>query len=300
MEDIDLTILIPSYNHANYVLDCLRQCIDVNVNKEIIIIDDGSVDNTVEIINNFIIDKNNNISLIVKENSGLVSSLNMGLAMAKGRYIYICASDDIPVSKGIEAAYAILNSSDNLRFIFCAPVLLENEVITRHVYGLRHVEFFKLNPMQRYEKCFSSYPGSILIQATIFKTDFLRSIGGWSANIMQDDLALFIKIFETMPEMGRDFKYIKEVVVLYRQHSFNSYKNLMRQFNSVYEVMDKMAPEKLRNFALYDCKAKYIISAIMQKNIYMCGYIITKGGHLNIVRLIYCMFRKICSRIVSS
>ena len=90
-----ISIIIPIYNVEQY----LRQCLDSVVNQtyknlEIILIDDGSTDNSGKICNEYAL-KDNRIKVIHKENGGVSSARNSGLNVAKGDYIGFVDGDDI-------------------------------------------------------------------------------------------------------------------------------------------------------------------------------------------------------------
>ena len=89
-----LSVLIPVYNVEKY----LGQCLDSVVNQtftdmEIIVINDGSRDNSLDIIKKYA-KKDKRIKIIDKENEGYGKSMNRGLDMARGKYIGIVESDD--------------------------------------------------------------------------------------------------------------------------------------------------------------------------------------------------------------
>ena len=94
MNNIKISIILPIYNASYY----LRQCLDSIVNQtladiEIICVNDGSTDNSLDIINEYA--KNDNrIVVINKKNSGLGAAYNSGLEIAKGEYIGFVEPDD--------------------------------------------------------------------------------------------------------------------------------------------------------------------------------------------------------------
>lgn len=94
-----LSLIIPAYNVENYIEECLlsifkQPAID-NDDIEIIIINDGSTDNTLGIINNLILDfQHLNIIIYSQENKGLSATRNFGLGAAKGEYVWFIDSDD--------------------------------------------------------------------------------------------------------------------------------------------------------------------------------------------------------------
>ena len=97
---IDLSIIVPVYNVEKYVRTCIesiyRQGLDEN-RFELIIINDGTEDHSMEMIAD-IIQQHSNIIVIKQENQGLSVARNNGLAIAKGEYILMIDSDDLLIS----------------------------------------------------------------------------------------------------------------------------------------------------------------------------------------------------------
>lgn len=91
-----LSIIIPVYNLENYIGRCLESCIDqscVETMYEIICVDDGSKDNSAQIIKKYS-EHNNRIKYIHKENGGVSSARNLGLTKASGEYVWFVDGDD--------------------------------------------------------------------------------------------------------------------------------------------------------------------------------------------------------------
>lgn len=87
-----ISIIIPSYNHAKYIKKCIDSVLNQTYkNWELIIIDDGSKDSSVEIIESY---RDKRITLIQQSNAGAHSAINRGLALTKGEYLTILNSDD--------------------------------------------------------------------------------------------------------------------------------------------------------------------------------------------------------------
>lgn len=91
-----LSIIIPMYNVEKYVEKCLRSCAEQDLpsdDYEIIVINDGTKDNSLEIVENVAKDYSN-ITIISQENQGLSAARNKGLSLANGEYIWFVDSDD--------------------------------------------------------------------------------------------------------------------------------------------------------------------------------------------------------------
>ena len=92
--NLDLSIIIPVYNVEKYLKECLNSISKIkDINYEIIIVNDGSLDNSQKIIEEFC-KKNNRARFFIKENGGQSSARNYGLKRAEGEYIWFVDSDD--------------------------------------------------------------------------------------------------------------------------------------------------------------------------------------------------------------
>ena len=112
MNKIKLTIIIPVYNVELYLQECLDSLLcDMHDNKEVevILIDDGSTDNSFEICQKYR-KKDSRVILISQENKGLSAARNTGLNNAHGDYICFIDSDDIVINNYISILFNIINS----------------------------------------------------------------------------------------------------------------------------------------------------------------------------------------------
>src|SRR5580698_4662849 len=95
-----VSIIIPSYNSENHLAETIKSALSQTwVNKEIIIIDDGSTDSSVQIAKGF----ESNVKVLVQKNKGASAARNAGLKEAKGDYIQFLDSDDLLSPDKIEA-----------------------------------------------------------------------------------------------------------------------------------------------------------------------------------------------------
>ena len=87
-----LSIIIPVYNVEDYIIKCLNSCVSQDIpleSYEIIAVNDGSKDSSLQKLNQFSKDYSN-IRVISQENKGLSGARNTGLREAKGDYIWFC------------------------------------------------------------------------------------------------------------------------------------------------------------------------------------------------------------------
>lgn len=94
IDSFKVSIIIPTFNVENYIEQCLQSILEQEYkNIEIILVDDGSTDNTLNIINE-IAKKNDNIIIISQKNAGSGPARNNGISHATGEYIMFIDGDD--------------------------------------------------------------------------------------------------------------------------------------------------------------------------------------------------------------
>jgi glycosyltransferase involved in cell wall biosynthesis len=110
------SIIIPTYNRAHLI----RQAISSVVNQsftdwELLIVDDGSTDNTKEVVCQFFDDR---IHYIYQENAERCAARNNGVALAKGAYICFLDSDDYFLPNRLSVLHKTINKIDYPKFVF--------------------------------------------------------------------------------------------------------------------------------------------------------------------------------------
>lgn len=265
-----LTVVIPSYNHEIYIKECLNAASRIQVeNLKVLVIDDGSTDQTASLVKEFIEEnKAVNIRLIEKENSGLVSSLNLALQVVETEYIYICASDDVPDFAGIKECCSILLGNSNLEFCIGGAINFNDQSgEISNTYGQQHIDFFSKDFSKNEEALFLKYPAPLLLQSTVFKKSALVSIGGWDASLKWDDYPIFVKLLKKYNYgLEQDFIFVPDInVVRYRHHANNTYSNLSNQFFMVQQAMGKLAGERIKDKAIGMKAAYYILLSIKSR-----------------------------------
>jgi glycosyltransferase involved in cell wall biosynthesis len=107
-----ISIITPCYNAAPYIANTIQSVQNQTIlDWEMIIVDDGSSDNSVEIIQK-IIAQDSRIKLIQKENGGSASARNLALSIAQGEYIQFLDSDDTIDYKKLERQITLMEKED--------------------------------------------------------------------------------------------------------------------------------------------------------------------------------------------
>lgn len=92
---VKVSVVIPIYNVENYLAACLDSIVNQTLEDiEIICINDGSTDNTLEVLNSYA-EKDDRFTVITQENGGHAVATNKGMDLATGKYLYLMDSDDV-------------------------------------------------------------------------------------------------------------------------------------------------------------------------------------------------------------
>ncbi len=145
-----VSVIIPSYNHERFIRDCIESVLSQTFQDfEIIITDDGSVDNTVNVIKNF---SDPRIKLFVHiENRGACIAANNCLIHSSGKYIAMLSSDDIWYPRKLELQVDYLENHPDIAGVFGKVDWIddENQLITDD--NFYHKDLFNVENRTRFE-----------------------------------------------------------------------------------------------------------------------------------------------------
>lgn len=144
------SIIIPAYNMENYIEKCLKSILN-QINEEqdeIIVVDDGSIDKTLEICMKYH-KKYKNIKVIEIENSGPSTARNIGIEEAKGKYMIFIDADDY-----IENDYIsfMLEKIQKYSLVICGYNLINEKNIKKIYYSEKEEVLDKSQIIYIYEK----------------------------------------------------------------------------------------------------------------------------------------------------
>lgn len=211
-----MTIVIPCYNHEKFVQDSIQSIIDQTYeNIELIIIDDGSKDNSVKKIQQMISECEKRFTRFEfrsRPNKGLSATLNEAIDWCHGKYFSSLASDDLMLEDKTQIQVDYLEENNDITALFgSANYINENNKI-KEIEGLDEKQY-----------CFDS----ILLNECQFyaptqmiRADVLKELGGYDPTILVEDWYMWLK----MAEKGRVY-CLSNVLALYRIHSGNTTRN---------------------------------------------------------------------------
>ena len=203
-----VTVLIPCCNVERYIESSLMNVINQTYkNLEILVIDDGSTDNTRSILVQ-LAKKDKRINLIYnQENNGLIKSLNNGIEIAKGEYIARTDADDLVEKNWIEELIYILEKSPEILAIGAHANIInnKNKVLNQITPPEYHQDIIEMMPFS----CPIIHPVSI-IRSSVFKKNKLRYDENY---IYAEDYKLWLEI----SKIGK-LHNLQKILINYRIH----------------------------------------------------------------------------------
>lgn len=244
-----LSIIIPCYNHEHYVQDCIHSIIDQDYqNIELIIIDDGSKDNSVQKIEQMkplCEDRFVRFKFHHRPNKGLCATLNEALTWCQGKYLSIIASDDmmLPKKSSIQVEYLednpkITSVSANLEFIN------HNNSITGRTNQIQKEYHFDETLIHNH----------LFAPSQMHHLSAIKNIGGFDENIMIEDWYLWLRLLDN------DYRvvFLNDVLVQYRKHDDNMSANFTKMFQAEHQILSLYKNKPTYKQALYNLKRKEI------------------------------------------
>ncbi|MDO4413582.1 MAG: glycosyltransferase [Erysipelotrichaceae bacterium] len=130
MNEYDISVIIPVYNAGSFLSECVDSILNQTKDKiEIVIVNDGSTDESASIIEHYAAEYPN-IKAITQKNSGVEKARAVGYQNAKGKYIGWIDADDIAKPEMFETLYA-LALTENADFVYCDYEFFPQKVATK-------------------------------------------------------------------------------------------------------------------------------------------------------------------------
>lgn len=167
-----LSIVVPMYNVEEHIEHCLRSCLnqtDINSDEyEIIIINDGTKDNSLHIAKK-IAASHSNVTIVSQENAGLSASRNKGLSLANGDYIWFVDSDDSISNDAVSIIIKTINSyhPDVIKIGYATTNYENSRIIKIHNKDIPTGEYFGCDILNKHK-------WEPPAQFFIYKTHFMR------------------------------------------------------------------------------------------------------------------------------
>ncbi|WP_340481002.1 glycosyltransferase [Vibrio anguillarum] len=243
-----VSVIISAYNAEKYISEALKSLINQSYdNIEIIIINDGSTDKTLDIINSH---KDLRTRVISRPNKGLVYSLNEAIGIAKGELICRMDADDVCKLDRIEKQVAVFNSYRSVDFVFTGVELIDDssEFVCDAWVGSRTEEI-----TGRIE-----WYNTIYHPTVMFKKELIDKYGDYhSLNDCYEDKDLWLRF----KRQGVNFHFLNDKLLQYRLCSNSIHSNYSNYWYTVSNscIVNRDKAAAFRYINLLDVKSKLAI-----------------------------------------
>ena len=244
-----VSVVIPCYNHEKFVQDCIQSVIDQTYqNIELIIIDDGSKDGSVEKIQEMIPacqERFIRFEFRYRPNKGLSATLNEALEWCQGIYYSAIASDDIMLPGKTKLQVEFLDTHENIVGVFGGINLINNNNIK---VGER--------VGQNKNYCFKEiilHQHDLPAPTQMIRLSALRKVGGYDPDILIEDWYMWLRLSSCS-----DLYYMEHIFCLYRQHATNISKNLEKMRKGRMKVLSFYKSNSLYELAILEAEWLYL------------------------------------------
>ncbi|SPE20437.1 glycosyltransferase family 2 protein [Latilactobacillus sakei] len=280
-----LSVIIPVYNGEKYIKDCLDSLVTQNKsdvkNFEIIIIDDGSTDNTQSVLNSYLQSDERNIKKIYQTNQGVSIARNNGINQATGDYLFFVDIDDLVTKNWFELINNNLKTESDIyiynyirstKGAIKIQQLFQKDGIEKNTILKEYILTDKLN----------------MVCLNVIKADFLRnSLVKFNKDIRIGEDALF---FGELLRITNRIEYINNQYYIYKENLESV------SFSKDLRLKDRDALFTYKELLLQDCEVKLTTQEI---NTFYIGYL---GNLFSLLRYSaqvdnYQYFLKVCGEL---
>lgn len=237
-----ISVCLASYNGSKYIEDQIRSILkQIGTNDELVISDDGSSDNTIDIINSFGDDR---IKLFInKGERGFVNNFENSLHFAKGDYIFLADQDDVWVDGRVEKTIAKFREGYDFVYVDCMTTDSKLNVINNSRVDSQKIKpgFFNNLLKNRYLGCCMAFNKNVLNAILPFpKKHKIMEHDTWIALICNRYFKVYI---------------LKEPLIMYRRHTNNASSGGFKNNSNIFELVYK----RIYRFSQVQKRKKYIV-----------------------------------------
>lgn len=240
-----VSVVIPCYNHGNFVQDCIQSVISQTYqNIELIIIDDGSKDNSISKIEEMVEKCEKRFVRFEfrhRANKGLSATLNEALEWCQGEYYSAIASDDILLEDKIENQIQLFGDKNKENII----AVLGNVYFIDEKNEILASSEIKENTIYNFDQIFM-HQHLLYAPTQLIKTKVIKEVGGYKPGMLIEDWYMWLKL----SKIG-NILVVPNLFVKYRQHDSNTVKQLEKMHKGRLEVLSYFKEEKLYQDALF-------------------------------------------------
>ena len=223
---LKVSVIIPTYNCAQYLTAAVKSVLEQTyTNYEIILVDDGSTDNTRQVLEPYW-DK---VNYVYQDNQGVAAARNRGLELATGELIAFLDHDDLYLPDKLALQVKCFEENPNIGMVHTGW-----QRINHLGEFLGDVEPWHNAPNLDLLEWLQWMP--ILLSAMMFRQPWLQKVGGLDTQFKQ---ACDLDLIQRLALQGCQTAWVRQITVCYREHDRNDSLNTLLQAKESVEVREK-------------------------------------------------------------
>ncbi|MFY9233271.1 MAG: glycosyltransferase [Fimbriimonadaceae bacterium] len=251
-----VSVIIPSYNRAEFLGEAIDSVLaQTYTNIEIIVVDDGSKDDSVEVARSY----GDRIDLIERENGGVSAARNSGIAKARGTYISLLDGDDRMLPDCVEARVGILEEDSSLGVCAGSCAIMSEDGIQTGSMDIRNA----VPAGDPFRSAVRSYWGAT--SGVVYRRSALIECGGFDPLIrVCEDWDVFVRV-----AAKHRFRFDPTPRAEYRMVPGSLSKSLLPMYDGAATMMRK-------NRILARSYSSYFIDSLIGMNTHCTGVVFSR------------------------
>lgn len=251
-----VSVIVPTYNNAQYICQAIESILNQTYrNFEIIVVDDGSTDNTAKILAPY----KSKIRYFYQHNQGPAVARSTGILNAKGQYLSFLDADDYWKPQNLEIKEKILQRDPSLGavfsnfFLFSNDAIISNNAIDRHYPIFRREKITIAQLFSHKELASTKDPNTFftVYKGTIFEPLLFGNFINLCSILIRKDSQESVGLFRSDLRTQQDYEYwlrfsrqhkmayVDLPLVAYRRHStqLTAHKNIVKILRNVIQIL---------------------------------------------------------------
>ena len=193
---MNVSVVIPCHNGSAYIEQCIKSVAeqtDYNSVSEILVVDDGSTDDSPQILNRLKLDLNK-LKIITTESLGVSAARNTGIKLAQGDFIALLDGDDYWTKNKLQNQLKAFNNNSSVGLVygdfwnFSKPDAIDAVLVA--------VKSFNHNLTNQSDEYFIK-DGPIVPSTTIFRKEVFKTVGFFNENLkVYEDTEMYLRVAE--------------------------------------------------------------------------------------------------------
>lgn len=255
-----VSVIIPTYNYAHYIEEAIDSVLaQTYKDYEIIVVDDGSTDNTKEVVSKY----GPKIKYIYQENQGLSAARNTGIKNSNGEYIAILDSDDLWLPWKIEKQMKLFEANSGVGLVYSDGFAFGEEGVFDDFLFEENMNFYR---GRVFDKLLLN--NFIPCPSALVKRDCFNKVGLFDTSLDAcEDWDMWLRI-----SLHYEIDYVNEPLVKHREHKGSMQTKVEMMEEADLKVLNKIFLQKNVPF-------------ILKRKAYSKIYLISGGRYYNVRKL---------------